>query len=231
MPIQCVTFDLDDTLWAIYPVIDRAEAKFLKWVEEHLPRIAAKFTAQTLSSHRHQYFKQYPELHHDLSRLRKNWIAQLMTDHGYTEDKVDDGFNVFWKERNTLELFDDVENVLGLLNKRFRTGAVTNGNADLHQIGIHHYFDFYLTSAQVGNSKPHPAIFDATVSHAQCRPDQILHVGDDPKRDVLGARSAGMRTVWANLKDEEWQENISPDVTITDIADLPDAIDRFITSL
>ena len=231
MPIQCVTFDLDDTLWSIYPIIDRAEAKFLEWIKEHLPRISDQLSADSLSAHKHQYFKQYPELHHDLTQLRKNWMAFLMNEHGYSIDKIEDGFGVFWKERNTLDLFENAESVLDEINNRFRTGAVTNGNADLNQIGIHHYFDFYLTSAQVGNSKPHPAIFEATVSQAQCRPDQILHVGDDPKRDVLGAKSAGMRTVWVNLKNEEWQESITPDVIITDISDLPNAIDRLIDSL
>lgn len=226
MKIKCVTFDLDDTLWSIYPVIARAESCFLDWMKEHLPRIAESFSAEELSSHRHDYFVQYPELHHDFSLLRKKWMVSLMAEHGYPDHKMDEGFAVFWRERNTLDLFEHAENTLDRIKQKFRIGAITNGNADLNLIGIHHYFDFFLTSAAVGYSKPHPTIFETAIIHAQCEPDQIVHVGDDPLRDVQGAADAGMKTVWVNLNDEAWNESVQPDATICSLEELPETIDR-----
>ena len=226
MPVKCITFDLDDTLWEIGPVIARAEKVFLEWMKDHLPEIAVKFSPQQLSDHRYQYFKAYPELHHDLSLLRMNWMTQLAEPHDCPVHKVEEGFDVFWKERNRLDLFENVPQVLSHINQYYRTGAVTNGNADLEQIGIGAYFDFYLTSAQVGFCKPHPVIWDAAIFHADCEPGEIIHVGDDPVRDVDGAARAGMKTIWVNTFGNEWPGQILPDAEITRISELPCAVAR-----
>ena len=39
MSIECITFDLDDTLWDVEPVILRAEELFYQWLSQHCPRI------------------------------------------------------------------------------------------------------------------------------------------------------------------------------------------------
>lgn len=232
MTIQCLTFDLDDTFWAIYPVIDRAEQKYLNWLETALPRIASAFDRETLSAHRHSYFLKYPELHHDLTRLRKNWSASLITEFGYASDRkdelIEEGFAIFWEERNTLDLFEGVESVLHEFKRQYKIGAVTNGNADLRKIGIDHYFDFYLTSAKAGASKPNPNIFIQTQSLADCPAGQIIHIGDDPIRDVEGAANCGFKTIWVNLKQLEWrdvrQTECQPDAIVDSISQLPKAV-------
>jgi len=42
-PIRAITLDLDDTLWPIWPVIERAEQALHEWLEAHCPRTAARF--------------------------------------------------------------------------------------------------------------------------------------------------------------------------------------------
>jgi HAD superfamily hydrolase (TIGR01509 family) len=230
MTIKCITFDLDDTMWSIYPIIARAEGRFLEWLSIQLPTIANQLTSEELSIHRNTYFKRYPELHHDLSLLRKSWMASLMQEYGHeeklVENHVEEGFAIFCKERNNLTLFDNVETVLEKLKTQYRTGAVTNGNANLKTIGIDHHFDFYLTSAQIGYSKPHPIMFKATATSAQCRPEEILHIGDDPIRDVEGAALAGFKTVWFNLHEKTWQGPIEPDAIVEGWEELPDVVAR-----
>lgn len=232
MTIQCLTFDLDDTLWAIYPVIDRAELQYLNWMETTLPQIASAFSREELSIHRHSYFKQYPELHHDLTQLRKNWSAALMTEFGYDSDRknelIEEGFAVFWQERNTLDLFEGVEAALDELKKDYKIGAVTNGNADLNKIGIDDYFNFYLTSAKAGVSKPNPDIFAQTETLANCPANQIIHIGDDPVRDVEGAANCGFKTIWVNLKQLDWEDirqtEYQPDAIVESISELTEAV-------
>ncbi len=41
--IRTITLDLDDTLWAIHPVIKRAEEQLYAWIAEHYPRITEQF--------------------------------------------------------------------------------------------------------------------------------------------------------------------------------------------
>ena len=44
MPLRCITFDLDDTLWETGPVIARAEAHAHAWLETHAPRITSDWS-------------------------------------------------------------------------------------------------------------------------------------------------------------------------------------------
>ena len=224
MDIRCITFDLDDTLWAIYPVIHRAETHFLAWMREHQPRIVESHSEESLFAHRQEFFREFPDLQHDMTRMRKNWMARLADEHGYAADRVEEGFEVFWKQRNIVELFDHTHEMLDHVSSHYRVGAVTNGNADIDHIGIGHYFDFFLKSSEVGVSKPHPEIFSEALRHAQCLPREVVHVGDDPVNDVEGAKRVGMRTVWVNVLDREYAGEHQPDATITRLDQLPDTL-------
>lgn len=142
MPIKFVTFDLDDTLWAIQSVIKNAEAYFYQWIEEHIPRITENFSVKEITERCHHFFETHPELHHDLSQLRKNWATHLCETHDYSLNKAEEGFVVFWKERNNVDLFPGAKEMLTNVSSNFGTGAITNGNADLDVIGK--YFEFFL---------------------------------------------------------------------------------------
>lgn len=45
--------------------------------------------------------------------------------------------------------------------------------------------------SQLGIEKPNPTIFEATCEKLGVEPSEALHVGDDRRNDVVGARSAG----------------------------------------
>ena len=60
--------------------------------------------------------------------------------------------------------------------------------------GLAPCIDFYALSCEIGWIKPHPAHFQSAIEQAGVAPDEILHVGDHPLRDIIGARRAGMRT-------------------------------------
>ena len=77
MSVKCVTFDLDDTLWEIHPVIASAENQFYLWLQQNLPGVSDRFSADELTIDRHDYFNDHPGLHHDLGQLRKNWMTDL----------------------------------------------------------------------------------------------------------------------------------------------------------
>ena len=218
--IRCVTFDLDDTLWECMPVIESAERAAYTWMAEHCPRITAALTPAEMVTERQEYMAAYPEWHHDITALRKQWIAHLATRFDYGIDVVEPCFHAFWHERNQVVLFEAAREVLDTLHGVFKLGSITNGNADVHYIGIGHYFDFSITAAGVGAAKPDPRVFRAAVDAAGARPDQIVHVGDDPVRDVAAAAALGFRTVWFNPGEDEWLEGPGPDRVITRLDEL-----------
>jgi FMN hydrolase / 5-amino-6-(5-phospho-D-ribitylamino)uracil phosphatase len=220
MPIRCITFDLDDTLWDCMPVIRRAEQTFHMWLSVHYPRIAERYDHDAMVAHRKAWFARFPELHHDLTTLRKRWLALIARESGYDETLVEPAFRVFWEARNRVALYDDVTVTLERLRPRYRLGAITNGNADVHRIGIGHHFDFVVTAARVGVAKPHPEIFTAALDEAGTAAHETLHVGDDPVRDVAGAAAVGLRTLWVNPRADITPKGCTPDGVLCSVGEV-----------
>jgi putative hydrolase of the HAD superfamily len=46
--IRTITLDLDDTLWAIDPVMERAERKLRDWLRDNYPRITEMFSPEDM---------------------------------------------------------------------------------------------------------------------------------------------------------------------------------------
>ena len=214
MTITCITFDLDDTLWESGSVLANAEAKLCEWLARTCPDIVQAHSRDSLAAHRYAHYASIPEIRHDLTRARKLWLASLMQEWGYGPELAETGFRVFREHRNAVTLFDGVSAALGRLGERYAIGAITNGNADVHHIGIGHHFDFVVTPAEAGAAKPDPAIFEFALNAAGAVSEAAVHVGDDPMRDVAGAAALGIRTVWMNPEGRLWPETTPPDAEI-----------------
>ena len=39
-------------------------------------------------------------------------------------------------------------------------------------------------------------------------PERILHIGDDPVRDIQAAQYHGMETVWLNRENQKWPKDM-----------------------
>ena len=220
MPLRCVTFDLDDTLWECAPLLIAAEEAFYDWIKCHYPLISERYDLAELVAHRRGYFQRHPEMEHDFTCLRRNWLRNLAKSFGYGTQLVEHGFRVFWEHRNAVTLFEEAHAVLDGMRERYAVGAITNGNADVHHIGIGHYFDFVITAAAAGAAKPKAEIFHAALTAAGVEAAHAVHVGDDPKRDVHGANAVGMRTVWVNVNALPWPGGPPPDAEIRTLAEL-----------
>ena len=95
--------------------------------------------------------------------------------------------------------FEETRTVLAELQGRgYRLAVLTNLRRDMdeltQQLGIHEYLEFCLTGREVAE-KPATAIFEAALQRMAVRPEQAMHVGDQPRSDVQGARDAGLRPV------------------------------------
>ncbi|MBU1437619.1 MAG: HAD-IA family hydrolase, partial [Gammaproteobacteria bacterium] len=89
--------------------------------------------------------------------------------------------------------------MLEQLAARYPLVAITNGNADIHKMGIADLFQFSLRAGPDGRMKPYPDLFLKAAQRLQIAPSQLLHIGDHVKSDVLGALHAGCQSAWLNL--------------------------------
>jgi len=220
--IRAITLDLDDTLWPIWPVIARAEQALQDWLRPLAPRTAAVLAvAEKRLALRQEIQRLRPDIGHDLGTLRREIIRQLL--HRSDEDTslVEPAYEVFYAERLRVELFDDALPALAWLSARFPLVALSNGNADIHRVGIGKFFKDVVSAQEFGVGKPDPRIFHAAAAAAGVQPHEVLHVGDDAALDVLGGLNAGMQTAWVNRASHDWpHEQARPHATVDDMAQL-----------
>jgi FMN hydrolase / 5-amino-6-(5-phospho-D-ribitylamino)uracil phosphatase len=205
-----LSFDLDDTLWAVEPVMLGAEAAMLAWLRENHPLTMQGQDRESLRAMRARIAAQFPEHGHDMTFLRRRALAEMFAAAGLPTAHADEAFEVFYAARNRVKLYDEVEAALERLSTRYRLFAVSNGNADLKRCGIAHWFEGHVTAISAGAAKPDIRIFTQLLNQAGVEASQILHIGDDPRLDVIGATDAGMQAAWLNRDAKSWPAQLPP---------------------
>jgi HAD superfamily hydrolase (TIGR01549 family) len=133
---------------------------------------------------------------------------------------------------------DRIEPMLARLAGKYRLGILSNWPL---AIAVERYLDAagwspHLTaiviSHRVGAIKPCPLIFE-TAARALGIPSgpSILHVGDDPGADVVGAHGVGWRAAWVRLKPEDSPlpvaaktSTAAPDLIVDDVLEIEAAV-------
>lgn len=220
--IRAITLDLDDTLWPIWPVIARAEAVLQAWLAEHAQATHALYAVPgALRAIRERMNDLRPDLLHDLSALRRESIRLALTQAGDDPALAEPAFDAFFAERQRVELFDDALPALEYLSSRWPVVALSNGNADVRRVGLGEYFHGAVSAREAGAAKPDARIFHHAARAAGVEAAQVLHIGDDPRLDGLGALQAGMQTVWLNREGAPWpHEGPKPHATVGSLHDL-----------
>jgi HAD superfamily hydrolase (TIGR01509 family) len=205
-----LSFDLDDTLWAVEPVMLAAEAAMLDWLRKHHPLTMRGQDRESLRALRARIAEQFPERSHDMTFLRHRALSEMFAAAGRPTAHADEAFEVFYAARNRVKLYDEVERSLKRLSARYRLFALSNGNADLKRCGIEHWFDGHVTAISAGAAKPDLRIFTRLLDEARVDASQVLHIGDDPHHDVMGATQAGLQAAWINRDAKSWPAQLPP---------------------
>ena len=129
-----------------------------------------------------------------------------------------------------------------LAGRGLRLGMFSNASHDpfiqrqVDRLGFRPWLDPALSSAGTGIRKPDPAALAPFVAAWGLPPGSLVMVGDTLEADVLGARQAGMCSVWLRSRDDARQEGtttedlqsparIVPDAEIELLAQLPDRLE------
>lgn len=193
---QALTLDLDETLWPIQPVIERAEAELHAWLRAHAPGTAARFDVTALQALRDAVALEFPDRSHDFTWLRRESIERALVAAGDAAELAEPAFEHFFEWRHRVTLFDDALPALQRLAARYPILALTNGNADLERVGLAAFFRGRLSAREFGRGKPHADFFHAACAQLGRAPAEVLHVGDDWALDIEGAHSAGQPSAW-----------------------------------
>ena len=223
--IKLLSFDLDDTLWPCKPTIMAAEQKLYAWMQQRVPEITQCFDIESLRTKRMNFLAQRQDLAHDMSALRIESLKALASEMNLESGWVKEAFELFYEARQQITLYDDVAPVLNMLQQQYRMTALTNGNANIEKTGVSHWFEFAVSAAEVGHQKPHPLFFETMLNKAGLSANEVLHIGDDPRRDIQGAHDAGIRSIWLNRRGQPWQhDEYQADRQIESLAALPEIL-------
>ncbi|MET0380081.1 MAG: HAD-IA family hydrolase [Spongiibacteraceae bacterium] len=228
MNIRLLTFDLDDTLWDLRPVLLRADQLAFEWLSNHAPALGELFSVESFRQARLQIASARPDLGHRVSELRLYAQTEALKQAGYAESEAQrlsaQAFEIFMQARHDIHFFDAALDVLAELRRDYLLGAITNGNASPSRLGLDHLFAFTITSEELSHPKPHAIPFQAALQRARCDARQAIHIGDHVDHDMRGATAAGMFTIWINRAGEMWPGNDLPNADIQHLAQLPDAV-------
>ncbi len=109
-------------------------------------------------------------------------------------------------------LYDDVLPAMkALKEQKLILGLLTNLDRDMqpicHELGLESYISFTVTSGEAGADKPKPPIFLAALQKAGVKASEAVHVGDQYKLDIVGARAVGINPILID------RNNINQDIS------------------
>ncbi len=198
-PVKAMTFDLDDTLYDNGPVIASAMASLNNNIARQYPATADLPPAQWTSI-KTALVRANPDLAFDMGRLRFESLYEALAVEKLSSEQrkvaAQSLFDAFYNARSDFSVDNKVKQVLKALAEKIPLIAITNGNVDTVKTGLSDYFTTTLHASINRPSKPHRHMFDEAVNSLRLEPQEVLHVGDNLEKDVLGAHRAGLQSAW-----------------------------------
>lgn len=221
--IRAIVFDLDNTLTdfmrmkeaAITAAIDgMIDAGFRLSAAELRARVASVYDEKGL-----EFQNVFDEL--------------LQREFGEVDPKIlASGIVAYRRARESaLVLYPHAQMTLLELAKRgIRLGVVSDAPRlqvwlRLCGLGLQHVFDAVVTFDDTGERKPAPAPFREVLRRLGVDPHEAMMIGDWAERDVVGAKSLGMKTVFARYGDTFDTKVSGADFDVDDVFELVRIVD------
>ena len=223
-PFKAISFDLDDTLYDNHPIIKKAEEKFLVYLNQTYPELS-ELDARQWALYKNHLAREFPHLLEDVSLWRLEILKRIMTIYGIAEYKAIEyaqtAFAEFLRLRSDFTVPAESLILLEKLSKKVPVIAITNGNVDEKQIGLHDKFEFILKAGGGFKAKPQADLFIEAAQRLKIQVSDILHIGDHLISDVYGAQNNGAQAVWFNESKQSLNgARLLPTVEITQLGQL-----------
>lgn len=214
---NAILFDLDNTLYMYDPCHAAGIAASTHYAakESLVPenefqslydqarKVIKERTGNTAASHdRMLYFQEFVRIA----------TGQNSSEHAFTLQKL------YWEHYiDTIQINPGVTEFISLAKtKDYKLAIVSDHIADIQhrkliKLGLADAFDVVVTSEEAGADKPDPAMLDLALSILGSTRDNAIMIGDNPKRDIAGAKSIGIPAylLWVESKDESWGASVA----------------------
>jgi putative hydrolase of the HAD superfamily len=226
-PWQAIVFDLDDTL---YPEEDYVHSGF---------RAVAAWGAAHLDIPATEGYIELERLFRE--GVRGDTFDRWLAGHGLSSDGVvGELVRIYRAHPPAIAPFPEAPPILDRLAREQRLGLLSDGwaevqNAKLDALGLRERFDAVVMTDELGREawKPSPRGFEVVLERLGGIPAaRAVYVSDNPAKDFLGARRAGLRSIRVRQPNgvyaalEPASEEHAPDAGIERLEDLELELER-----
>ena len=221
--IKAIIFDLDNTLTDFMKMKAEAVNAAIDGMIDAglgLPREAVRARIDAIYKEQGMEYQQV-------------FDALLESELGHIDPKIlASGIVAYRKARgSSLKPYPHVQMTLLELSKRaIGLGVVSDAPRAqawlrLCDLSLQHVFDVVVTHDDTREYKPSPAPFREALRRLAVPAEQALMLGDWPERDMVGAKSLGMKTVFARYGDTFGTKESGADYEIDDVFELVAIVD------
>ncbi|MCK4589541.1 MAG: HAD-IIIA family hydrolase [Nanoarchaeota archaeon] len=193
--IKGILFDLDNTLIDFFTMKKRCTEA----------AISAMIDAGLDLSHSHAYklmFKMYQRFGIENQAIFEKFLKNVT---GKVDYKILSAGIIAYRKVKAGQLvtYPHVRStLLKLKSKGLKLGVVSDAPRmqawlRLTEMTLVEFFDFVLGYEDTGHLKPSPKPFKKALKKMKLKASEVLFIGDNPRRDIAGAHSVGMKTVLA----------------------------------
>ncbi len=206
--LKAILVDVDNTLFDF-------EGSALLALEKSAERYNIKLPDNILSI----FIKHNNELWNEIENKTLTFpeLQRLRFDRIFKEAHIDniDGYEF---ELTFDEVFEDctveiegARAMLSYLSERYTLAIASNASRKqqmkrLESTGLIKYFDYIFTSEELNAAKPDLLFYKRIIDSLGIKPDEALMIGDSLKADIIGAKNAGLHTMWFNRSKAEHSE-------------------------
>ena len=228
--ITTISFDADDTLWDFEGVMRHALGCALAELRRLVPSIPDSLSIETMIAVRNQVAEQQKNRGLTLEAIRLEAFKRTLQFIEMPNHDLAAHLNTLYLKHRfeDIQFFDDVLPALNALQGHYMMGVLSNGNTYPERCGLAGYFQFVVLVQDYGIRKPDPQLFEIAIGRARCTKRQLLHVGDSCQNDIIGAKRAGVRSVWLNRQGTDNQTGPQPDYEISSLSELTEVLENFV---
>lgn len=215
--IKAVLFDLDNTLLDLVKV----KTKCLKESVKAMRRAGLKMKADTAVK---KLFNILKKTHFENDTLFQEFLREIKKPDDYK--LLSAAIIAYRKTRFNYSIpYKNVPNTLKKLRRKgLKLGVITDAPKlkawlRLTQLGLVNCFDVIIAFDDTKRRKPSTLPFRKAIKELKFKPGEILFVGDNPYRDIRGAKKVGMIAALAEY-GQFIKSRIKPDYVLKDVKDL-----------
>lgn len=126
--------------------------------------------------------------------------------------------------------FDGVYDVLLSLKARTKLALLSDAQwvfaePEISMLGLDQFFDVQILSSRYGFKKPDPRLFWSAAEQLGVAPEECLYVGDNPCKDLSGAKRVGMKFILFRSECKEYN-GFRPDGCFFHYQEFDDVLSR-----